>query len=319
MSKPRIEIVLAATRGFCAGVERAIHAVERALELSPEAPVHVRHAIVHNQRVVQGLEGRGAHFVEELATVPKGGTVVFSAHGVAAAVEGEARARQLRVVDATCPLVRRVHHEAERQTKAGRLLVVIGHRGHVEVTGIVGRCQGPAVVVETVAEAEALAPADPARLAFVVQTTLAVDEARRIIDVLRQRFPQITGPDTRTICYATQNRQNAVAGLCQNVQRVIVCGDRSSSNSNRLRELAEAAGRPAVLIATAAELAMPFLEGVRTVGLTSGASVPESIVQETIGRIAAQYEVTVRELGLPERSPRLHPVSYAELDALAHA
>ncbi|WP_035484921.1 4-hydroxy-3-methylbut-2-enyl diphosphate reductase [Geminicoccus roseus] len=315
MTKPKIEIVLASTRGFCAGVERAIEAVERSLDRSPpNQPVHVRHAIVHNERVVGRLASRGARFVEELSEVPEGSIVVFSAHGVSSKVEEEAKRRNLRVVDATCPLVRRVHHEAQRQVAQGRTLIVIGHRNHVEVEGIVGRCQGQVQVVDSVAEVEDLVVEDTSRLAYVVQTTLSVDEARRIIDALRARFPDITGPDTRTICYATQNRQNVVTLLSRTVHRVIVCGDTSSSNSNRLRELADAAGCKALLIGDATELPMSFVEGQAAVGLTAGASVPESIVQETIARIARTYDVTVREVGEKERSPRLHPVSFAELD-----
>ncbi|HEX2528891.1 MAG TPA: 4-hydroxy-3-methylbut-2-enyl diphosphate reductase [Geminicoccus sp.] len=319
MSKPALDVLLARTRGFCAGVERAIDAVGHTLDRSGGSPVYVRHAIVHNQRVVDGLAARGARFVEDLRDVPKGGTVVFSAHGVPRQVEEEARARRLRVVDATCPLVRRVHHEAARQTAQGRTLIVIGHPEHVEVMGIVGRCDGPVVVVADAAEAERLEPEQASNLAYVVQTTLSVDDARRIIDVLTRRFPTITGPDIRTICYATQNRQNAVALLSRRVRRVIVCGDRASSNSNRLRELAQAANCQALLIGDAAELSRGFLEGEQAIGLTAGASVPESIVQETIARIGLWYHVTLREIGEQERSPRLHPVDFAGLDDPAPA
>ena len=315
MRRPPLQLLLARARGFCAGVERAIGAVEATLGRA-DRPVHVRHQIVHNGRVVDGLAARGARFVEELDRVPEGGVVVFSAHGVGHAVERAAAGRQLRVVDATCPLVRRVHHEVRRQTREGREVVVVGHRGHVEVEGVLGRIDGLAHVVASVEEVTRLEVADPARLAYVVQTTLSVDDAREVIAALKERFPLIIGPDTRTICYATQNRQAAVRLLAERAERVIVCGARNSSNTTRLKEVAEAAGRPALLVERAEDLARAAVMDVACLGLTAGASTPESIVQETIARIGRWRALRLEEVGPAELSPRLAPV---KLDALGPA
>jgi 4-hydroxy-3-methylbut-2-enyl diphosphate reductase len=313
MSAAPLTVLLARVRGFCAGVERAIAAVDQTL-VANGGQTHVRHEIVHNPRVVDRLARNGARFVDDLAEVPEGAVVVFSAHGVAAAVEQEAERRGLRVVDATCPLVRRVHHEARRHARAGREVLVIGHRDHVEVEGTLGRIEGAAQVVETVEEARTLVPIDPERVAFVVQTTLSVDDARAVIAALRQRFPAIVGPDTRTICYATQNRQTAVRELARRARHIIVCGARNSSNSNRLRELAQALGTEAVLVEQANELDPAFLDGVARVGLTAGASTPEAVVRETLERMAGWRSLAVEEVGESEAGARFAPV---DLGAIA--
>jgi 4-hydroxy-3-methylbut-2-enyl diphosphate reductase len=313
MRRPPLLLLLARARGFCAGVERAIGAVEATLERA-QRPVHVRHQIVHNGRVVDQLAARGARFVEELDGVPEGGVVVFSAHGVGRVVERVAAERGLQVVDATCPLVRRVHHEVRRQAREGREIVVVGHRGHVEIEGILGRIDGPAHAVASVAEVARLEPGDAERLAYVVQTTLSVDDAREVIAALKARFPRIQGPDTRTICYATQNRQAAVRLLALRAERVIVCGARNSSNTTRLKEVAEAAGRPALLIERAQELTRACVLDVACLGLTAGASTPESIVQETIARIGRWRALRLEEVGPAELSPRFSPVNLDALD-----
>lgn len=314
MTQEPLHLLLARARGFCAGVERAIGAVEATLRHSTRS-VHVRHQIVHNGRVVDGLAAKGARFVEELAAVPPGEVVVFSAHGVGRTVEAEAARKALRVVDATCPLVRRVHHEVRRHAREGREVIVVGHPGHVEIEGTLGRIDGPAQVVAGVAEVARLRVRDPARLAYVVQTTLSVDDAREVVAALKARFPLIQGPDLRTICYATQNRQAAVRLLAERgAERIIVCGARNSSNSTRLKEVAEAAGRPALLIERAEELEPGLISELRCLGLTAGASTPEAIVQETIARIAGWRPVRVEEVGPAEASPRFAPVDLAALD-----
>jgi 4-hydroxy-3-methylbut-2-enyl diphosphate reductase len=306
-------ILLARARGFCAGVERAIRAVEASLRRA-EGPVHVRHQIVHNGRVVDGLAAKGARFVGELDAVPNGGVVVFSAHGVARSVEAEAARRGLRVVDATCPLVRRVHHEARRHARDGREVIVVGHPNHIEVVGTLGRINGPAQVVASAKEVARLRAADPARLAYVVQTTLSVDDARHIIAALRERFPSIQGLDTRTICYATQNRQAGVRLLAERAERIVVCGARNSSNATRLKEVAEAAGRPALLIEEAGELPPAFVAGLRCLGLTAGASTPEAILEETLARLAGWRPLRIEEVGEPEAGARFPPVNLDALD-----
>jgi 4-hydroxy-3-methylbut-2-enyl diphosphate reductase len=313
MTAEPLLVLLARARGFCAGVERAILAVEATLRAA-RGQVHVRHHIVHNGRVVDGLAALGATFVDELDAVPDGGVVVFSAHGVARSVEAEAARRRLRVVDATCPLVRRAHHEALRHARAGREVIVVGHPDHAEVVGTLGRIGGPAQVVASVAEAERLKVRDPTRVAYVVQTTLSVDDARHIIAALRARFPALEGPDTRTICYATQNRQAGVRLLAERAERVVVCGARTSSNATRLKEVAEAAGRPALLIEAAAELPEAFVCGLRCLGLTAGASTPEAVLQETLARLERWRALRVEEVGAAETAARFPPVG---LDALA--
>lgn len=309
---PPLTVFLAAPRGFCAGVERAIQAVSEAL-VKADQPVYVRHQIVHNGRVVDDLETRGAIFVEDLAAIPDGGVAVFSAHGVAASVEAEAARRDLKVVDATCPLVRRVHVEARRHAQAGRDVIVIGHGGHVEVEGTIGQVEGPVHVVGTVREAETVAITDPERVAYVTQTTLSVDDTRDIIAVLKGRFPSIQGPDTKTICYATQNRQWAVRALAGRVDKVIVCGARNSSNTNRLCEVAEDEGRPALLMESLADLNPAFLEGTRAIGLTAGASAPEEMVRQALAQLAQWRSVTVEEVQVTEETTRFAPVDLSAI------
>ncbi len=309
---PRLTVLLASPRGFCAGVERAIQAVEDAL-VETRRPVYVRHEIVHNGQVVDALKQKGAVFVEELDEIPDGAVAIFSAHGVPRSVEREAARRDLAVVDATCPLVRRVHLEARRHAQAGRSVVIIGHRGHVEVEGTVGQVEGTVHVVGTVAEASSLVVLDPERLAYVTQTTLSVDDTRDIIETLKRRFPAIQGPDTKTICYATQNRQSAVRVLARRAERIIVCGARNSSNTARLREVAEAEGRPALLMASPADLTADFLADAQVVGLTAGASAPEEMVQAALARLAQWREVVVEEVKVMEESTRFAPVDLSAL------
>jgi 4-hydroxy-3-methylbut-2-enyl diphosphate reductase len=295
-----LRVILAKPRGFCAGVVRAVDIVERALAIYGP-PVYVRHEIVHNTHVVSELAGRGAIFVDELDAVPDGAIVVFSAHGVPRAVEWEASRRGLDVIDATCPLVRKVHHEGQRYADRGYDVVLIGHREHPEVTGTRGQVNGPLQVVGTAAEVAALTVRDPDKVAYITQTTLSVTDTRDVIAALKHRFPAITGPDVRDICYATQNRQQAVLALAAEVDLVLVVGSPNSSNSNRLREISEQAGVPARLIDGPGEFDPAWLDGVDAVGLTAGASAPERLVTDTIRALAAVRPVVVKTLeGLEE-------------------
>jgi 4-hydroxy-3-methylbut-2-enyl diphosphate reductase len=299
-----MDVLLANPRGFCAGVDRAIEIVERALETFG-APIYVRHEVVHNRYVVEKLRGQGAVFVDELDEVPDGATVIFSAHGVSQAVRGEAAERGLRVFDATCPLVTKVHMEVARHGKAGRDVVLIGHAGHPEVEGTMGQWDsantGAIHLVETPDCVLHLAPRDPTQLAYVTQTTLSVDDTKAVIEALRKRFPAIQGPRHDDICYATQNRQDAVRKLGQQCDLVLVVGSPASSNSNRLRELAEKQGVPAHLIDGAADIRREWIEGKRQVGVTAGASAPESLVREVLARLREWGAERVRELeGEPE-------------------
>jgi len=300
-----MEILLANPRGFCAGVDRAIEIVERALE-SFGAPIYVRHEVVHNRFVVDGLRARGAVFVDELDEVPDGATVIFSAHGVPQSVRRRAAARQLRVFDATCPLVTKVHIEVARHAKAGRDVVLIGHAGHPEVEGTLGQwdksgASGEIYLVETPEDVARLAPKHPDNIAYSTQTTLSIDDTRAVIDALRARFPAILGPRHDDICYATQNRQDAVRKLGQQCDLVLVVGSPNSSNSNRLRELAEKQGVPAHLIDGAGDIDRAWLAGKRRVGVTAGASAPESLVQDVIARLREWGGGSVSELeGDPE-------------------
>ncbi|MEI2743123.1 MAG: 4-hydroxy-3-methylbut-2-enyl diphosphate reductase [Candidatus Competibacter sp.] len=285
-------IHLANPRGFCAGVDRAIGIVERALELFG-APIYVRHEVVHNRFVVDNLRERGAVFVEELDEVPDGATVIFSAHGVARSVRDQAEQRGLKVFDATCPLVTKVHLEVSRHARAGREVVLIGHAGHPEVEGTMGQYDeaqgGRLYLVETVNDVRKLAVRDPAELAYVTQTTLSVDDTVQIVETLRKRFPAIQGPRKDDICYATQNRQDAVKELSEQCELLLVVGSRNSSNSNRLRELAEKEGTPAYLIDGPEDINPIWLAGKSAIGVTAGASAPELLVQQVIDRL--------RELG----------------------
>jgi 4-hydroxy-3-methylbut-2-en-1-yl diphosphate reductase len=295
MTFPPLRVVLAQPRGFCAGVERAIEIVERALErFGP--PVYVRHEIVHNKHVVEALKSKGARFVDEVDEIPEGAVTIFSAHGVAASVATAAGMRSLRVIDAACPLVTKVHKEGGRYAANGYDVVLIGHAGHPEVEGTMGRINGRVHLISRPEDVAAIEPSDPAKLAFVTQTTLSVDDTRDVIEALKARFPAIVGPDTRDICYATQNRQTAVRGLARAVDLILVVGAQNSSNSNRLREIGEAAGTPSYLIESAETLDLAWLGGARTVGITAGASAPESLVQDLIAKLRDHYLVEVEVL-----------------------
>ncbi len=292
---PDIRILLANPRGFCAGVERAIDIVERALALYGP-PVYVRHEIVHNKHVVESLRAKGAVFVEELDEIPDGGVTIFSAHGVSTSVEEEARLRSLPVIDATCPLVTKVHKEGRNHARKGREVILIGHAGHPEVEGTTGRIPGGVHLVSRVEDVASLSVRDPDSLAYVTQTTLSVDDTRDIIGALRARFPKIVGPDVNDICYATQNRQQAVRDLSQQIDMLLVVGAQNSSNSNRLREIGAETGVPSYLIDDASALDPQWLEGIRTVGITAGASAPEELVQDLIARLSDFGRVTVEHI-----------------------
>jgi 4-hydroxy-3-methylbut-2-enyl diphosphate reductase len=289
------EIVLAQPRGFCAGVDRAIAIVERALQLHG-APIYVRHEIVHNKFVVDDLRAKGAIFVEELEEVPIGATVIFSAHGVGLDVRREADARGLKVFDATCPLVTKVHVEVARMRDHGREVVMIGHEGHPEAEGTMGQSPDGMYLVENEEDVARLVVKDPERLAYVTQTTLSIDDAARVIAALKARFPAIVGPKKDDICYATQNRQDAVKFMAPMCDVVIVVGSPNSSNSNRLREVARNLGRDAYLVDKADELRPEWIAGKRTIGVTAGASAPEVLVHEVILRLQAMGAKRVREL-----------------------
>jgi 4-hydroxy-3-methylbut-2-enyl diphosphate reductase len=290
-----MQVLLAKPRGFCAGVDRAIEIVERALRIHG-APIYVRHEVVHNTFVVNDLRSKGAVFVENLSEVPAGSTVIFSAHGVSQAVRREAVARGLRVFDATCPLVTKVHVEVARMRERGREIIMIGHRGHPEVEGTMGQSQGGMHLVETPADVAALSVADANNVAFVTQTTLSVDDAGRIIAALRARFPQIVGPKQDDICYATQNRQDAVKALAQQCEVVIVVGSPNSSNSNRLREVAAKHGVTAYMVDNASDLNPLWLAGRSRVGVTAGASAPEVLVAQVIEKLRSLGAESVEEV-----------------------
>jgi 4-hydroxy-3-methylbut-2-enyl diphosphate reductase len=294
-----MDILLANPRGFCAGVDRAIAIVDRALE-SYGAPIYVRHEVVHNRYVVDKLRHDGAVFVEELHEVPDGATVIFSAHGVSKAVREEAEQRDLKVFDATCPLVTKVHMEVARLGRIGRSVVLIGHAGHPEVEGTMGQWNpantGEILLVESVEDVATLTPAFPHQLSYVTQTTLSVDDTKAIIAALREKFPDVEGPRKDDICYATQNRQDAVRRLADAVDLMLVVGSVNSSNSNRLRELAEKQGVRAYLIDGAEHIERQWLDGVQHIGLTAGASAPEKLVRDVIARLQSWGAGEVREL-----------------------
>lgn len=277
-------ITLANPRGFCAGVERAIAIVERALEQFG-APIYVRHEVVHNKFVVDGLRARGAVFIESLSDVPQGATLIFSAHGVPKSVRDEATARGLRIFDATCPLVTKVHVEVSKMRAEGREIIMIGHKGHPEVEGTMGQSAGGMYLVESIDDVASLSVQNPSALAYVTQTTLSVDDAAVIVDALRAKFPEIVGPKKDDICYATQNRQDAVRALAQDCDLVLVVGSVTSSNSNRLREVAELLGRQAYLIDRAENIDPAWLQAQPRIGVTAGASAPEVLVEEVIARL----------------------------------
>ncbi|MGI9508384.1 MAG: 4-hydroxy-3-methylbut-2-enyl diphosphate reductase [Geminicoccaceae bacterium] len=292
VAKPALRILLAQPRGFCAGVERAIEIVERALEQFG-APVYVRHEIVHNRHVVDDLRRKGAVFVQEVDEIPKGSVTIFSAHGVSDAVEQAGLGRGLNVIDAACPLVTKVHKEGQRYAKKGYEIVLIGHEGHPEVEGTMGRIDAKVHLVSDAADVRTLTPADPNKLAFVTQTTLSVDDTRTVIEALRARFPSIIGPDTKDICYATQNRQTAVRALAEQVDLLLVVGAKNSSNSNRLREIGEDMSVSSHLIDGPEQLDVGWFEGVKSVGITAGASAPEALVQQLIVWLTERFEVSL--------------------------
>jgi 4-hydroxy-3-methylbut-2-enyl diphosphate reductase len=302
MPFPHLTVMLAAPRGFCAGVERAIAIVERALA-SYGAPVYVRHEIVHNRYVVKRLEAKGAVFVEELSDVPDGVPVVFSAHGVPRTVVREAQARGLFYLDATCPLVSKVHREAARHHAAGRHVLLIGHAGHPEVIGTLGQLPAGAItLIESAEDATRVSVPDPTRLAYTTQTTLSVEEAAGILAVLKRRFPAMQGPKTEDICYATTNRQRAVKAIAGACDLVIVLGAPNSSNARRLVEVAGAAGAPAILLQRAAEFDWACLDGVSRLGISAGASAPEELVQELLERLAQRFAIEIEEIPVTQET-----------------
>ncbi len=301
MAEPMMRVILAQPRGFCAGVVRAIDIVEHALEKYGE-PVYVRHEIVHNRHVVEGLKRKGARFVEELDEVPQGAVTVFSAHGVPQAIVREAARRELPVLDATCPLVSKVHAQGKRYVSKGRTLILIGHAGHPEVEGTMGQVGAPVHLVSSEADVQALTLPDDAPLAYVTQTTLSIDDTRGVIAALKRRFKDIVGPDTSDICYATQNRQSAVRELCKIAEIILVVGAKNSSNSNRLREIGLEEGVPSYLIADGSELDPAWVAGKKTIGLTAGASAPETLVLNVIDALRSLGEVEVSEMaGVEEK------------------
>ena len=289
-----LKIILAQPRGFCAGVERAIEIVEKALQIYGP-PVYVRHEIVHNKRVVNNLSSKGAIFVKELDQIPEGAVTVFSAHGVAQRIEDTAKFRNLPVLDATCPLVAKVHKEGQRYSKDGFEVILIGHEGHPEVEGTMGRISGPVYLVSNTEDVKKLKVKNPNKLSYVSQTTLSVDDTRDIIKALQDRFPNIIGPDVKDICYATQNRQSAVRDLVKNVDLVLVVGARNSSNSNRLKDIGSESGVNTYLIETADDMLTEWFSNVESVGITSGASTPDELVKEVIDKISTFREIEIEK------------------------
>lgn len=292
MGKANLEVILAKPRGFCAGVERAIEIVERAIK-KYGAPVYVRHEIVHNKYVVEDLKAKGAVFVNEVSDVPSGGITIFSAHGVSEKVEDDAKDRDLPVIDATCPLVKKVHREAVRHEEKGMEIILIGHKGHPEVEGTSGRVKNEVILVQTKEDVEKITVKDPSNLSYVTQTTLSVDDTKAIIEALKARFPNIQGPDLRDICYATQNRQDAVRNLAKEVDLILVIGAANSSNSNRLRDLGEEIGIKSYLINGAQDIKAEWILGISKVGITAGASAPEILLEKVIDRLAELANIKV--------------------------
>ncbi len=290
-----MQVVLAQPRGFCAGVVRAISIVERALE-KYEAPVYVRHEIVHNKHVVEDLKAKGARFVDEIDEIPSGAVTIFSAHGVAKSVEQSAETRNLPVIDATCPLVTKVHLQGKKYLSQGRTIILVGHAGHPEVEGTMGQIPGPVHLVQTEADVTSLPLPVDTPVAYVTQTTLSIDDTRGIIDAIKRHFTNVVGPETNDICYATQNRQTAVRELTKIADVILVVGARNSSNSNRLREIGEEAGVPSYLLADGSELRPEWVKGHRIIGLTAGASAPEAMVQDVIESLRALGPVEVTNL-----------------------
>ena len=312
-----MRVVLAQPRGFCAGVERAIEIVERAIE-KYGPPIYVRHEIVHNRHVVERLRAKGARFVDELSEVPPGAVTIFSAHGVSSAVEDAAEERGLPVIDATCPLVSKVHSEGQRYATQGREIILIGHAGHPEIEGTMGRIDGKVYLISAPEDVEGLSVTDPEKLAFITQTTLSVDDTRATIEALKARFPNIVGPNTKDICYATQNRQRAARELAKVVDVVLVVGAPNSSNSNRLRECAAEAGVPAYLIEDARALRSEWLDGASSVGITAGASAPAELVEALIARLRELAPVELETLpGVTENVRFRIPPELAETQPAA--
>jgi 4-hydroxy-3-methylbut-2-enyl diphosphate reductase len=296
-----MKVILAQPRGFCAGVVRAIDIVERALARR-DAPVYVRHEIVHNRHVVEDLKAKGARFVEELDEVPSGAVTIFSAHGVSRAVEADAKARRLNVLDATCPLVAKVHHEGQRYAGLGRTIILIGHAGHPEIEGTLGRISGPVYLVGDREDVEQLELPDDTPIAYITQTTLSVDDTRATIEAVKSRFHNVIGPETRDICYATQNRQTAVRDLCRHVDVLLVVGASNSSNSNRLREIGAECGVPSYLVADASQIDAEWLAGKDTIGVTAGASAPDVLVEDVIAALARLEPLEIKALqGVEEK------------------
>ncbi len=311
------KVLLAAPRGYCAGVERAVDAVERALA-KHGAPVYVRKQIVHNLHVVRDLEAKGAVFVEEETEVPEGAVVVLSAHGVAPGVYANADARALTLIDATCPLVTKVHLEARRFAGQGRTIVLIGHAGHEEVVGTTGQAPERTILVQSPEEAHTVEIPDPVRVSYLTQTTLSVDETNEIIEILRERFPAIQGPPRDDICYATQNRQDAVKEIARRADAVLVIGSDNSSNSKRLAEVSREAGTPAFLVDDETEVDPAWLEGAETVGVTSGASAPERLVERMVRFLADRGAIEIEEVRLAEENVRFSlPAGVRELPVVS--
>lgn len=291
----KLEIILAQPRGFCAGVKRAIKIVETALERYG-APVWVLHEIVHNTQVIKNLSAAGAKFVEELDEIPRGAITIFSAHGVSTAVERLAKENNLKIIDATCPLVKKVHHQAQRYSKRGFEIIIIGHHGHPEVEGTLGRVTGKVKVVSTIEDIKALEVENPEKLAYVTQTTLSTNDTKELIKALNERFKGIRGPNLRDICYATQSRQDAVRKISESIDLLLVVGSQNSSNSNRLRETGMAKGLPAYLVDNAEAIDLDWLQGKKRIGLTAGASAPEILVQDVIELLKKHFEIYVTQM-----------------------
>jgi 4-hydroxy-3-methylbut-2-enyl diphosphate reductase len=307
-----MKVILAQPRGYCAGVVRAIEIVERALE-KYGAPVYVRHEIVHNRHVVDSLRDKGARFVEELSEVPAGAVTIFSAHGVARKVEQDAERRGLSVLDATCPLVSKVHMQGQRYVDQGRTVILIGHAGHPEVEGTMGQLTAPVHLIQSIRDVLALDIPEDASVAYITQTTLSVDDTKEVIAALRQRFSNLVGPETRDICYATQNRQTAVRELAKLVDMIIVVGARNSSNSNRLREIGEDVGVPSYLVADGSEVCPEWLEGKLAVGLTAGASAPDVLVDDVVAALRRFVPIQISTLpGIEEKIQFRLPVQLLE-------
>lgn len=313
MHNTSLEIILAKPRGFCAGVERAIEIVERALK-KYGAPVYVRHEIVHNKYVVEDLKAKGAIFVNEVSDIPAGAITIFSAHGVSENVEQSALDRDLPVIDATCPLVKKVHKEAQRHEEKGREIILIGHAGHPEVEGTSGRVNKEVILVQSAEDVASIKVSDPSKLSYVTQTTLSVDDTRKIIEALKARFPEIEGPDLRDICYATQNRQDAVRTLATEVDVILVIGSQNSSNSNRLRDLGEEMGKPSYLINGPQDINFDWLQGVKKVGITAGASAPEVLLEKVLDKLAEHSKIKISTMNGAEENVKFKlPEDLAEV------